>query len=361
MWLNLFVLIVGFLAAIEGGNPRKIYKPNHENFEDFQISPLVDPYDGISYRLPNDTIGLTYDIFLSTDIHRGEFSFTGNTKILIQVIEKTDRITLQYRQMNIHAVTLLDANNRVVQQNVPWIQNATVEFLIIRPNVPLVVNQQYYVEIFHSGIIRDDGLGWYRSSYLTPGGERRWLSTTQFQATEARHAFPCYDEPARRSLFTVAIRHDASYIALSNMPVASRISVPNTNYVITRFAETPLMQSYLVAFTVSDFIYVEEASVVPPQRIYGRQQLINNGDGDMALNASVKLMAKFEEYLGVPYSFPKMDQFACPDFAFGAMENWGLAIYVEPLLLFNKVIDRTRDEENIKTIVSHEFAVSKII
>jgi aminopeptidase N len=366
MWFKILVIFVGIFAVASSGNTRKLLKPPKENYENLDFSlfdgsdifTFVDPDDGISYRLPNDTIGLTYDIFLSTEIHRGEFGFSGETKILIQIVENTDQITLQYRQMNIHSVTLLDVNNRVVQQNVPWIQNSTVEFLIIRPNIQFNARQRYFVVISHSGTLRDDGLGWYRSTYLTPDGERRWLATTQFQATEARHVFPCFDEPARRSLFSVTIRHHASYTALSNMPVVSRNQVQSTDYVITKFAQTPSMQSYLVAFTVSDFNYVENAAVIPPQRIYGRSQAISNGDGDMALEASVKLMAKFENYINIPYSFPKMDQFACPDFIFGAMENWGLAIYVEPLLLFNKAIDRTRDEENIKTIVSHEFAVS---
>lgn len=358
MWLKIFVIFAGFLAVTSSGNTKKLYKPPKEYDENYEFSPLVDPIDGISYRLPNDTIGLTYDIFLSTEIHRGEFEFSGETKILIQIVENTDQITLQYRQMNINSVTLLDVNNRIIRQNVPWTQNATVEFLIIRPNFLLFAGERYFVEIHHNGIIRNDGLGWYRSSYLTPEGKRRWLATTQFQATEARSAFPCFDEPARRSLFTVSIRHHESYTALSNMPVASRTQVQNTDYVITKFDQTPSMQSYLVAFTVSDFISVENATVVPPQRIYGRRQSIRNGDGQLALEASIKLMAGFEDYLQIPYTFPKMDQFACPDFIFGAMENWGLAIYVEPLLLFNGAIDRTRDEENIKTIVSHEFAVS---
>lgn len=361
MWLKLIVVALAFLSSNEAGSPRKLYRPTAESYDDFEISPWADPYDGISYRLPNDTVPLTYDIFLSTDIHRGEFAFNGNTKVRFAVVETTNQVTLQYRQMQIHHVTLLNANNQIIQENVPWTQNATVEFLIITPNTPFIMGLEYYVHIFHSGIIRDDSLGWYRASYVNPQGERRWLATTQFQANEARHAFPCFDEPGRRSLFTVTIRHDASYIALSNMPEISRTLVPGTNYVITRFAETPSMQSYLVAFTVSDFIYVEEASVIPPQKIYAKRQSIVNGDGDMALDASVKIMAGFENYLQIPYSFPKMDQFACPDFAFGAMENWGLAIYREPLLLFNKVVDRTRDQENIVTIVSHEFAVSLII
>lgn len=145
------------------------------------------------------------------------------------------------------------------------------------------------------------------------------------------------------------------------MPVATRTAEPGTNYVVTQFDQTLSMQSYLVAFTVSDFIFVENATVVPPQRIYGKRQSIENGDGNMALDASVALMEGFENYLGVPYSFPKMDQFACPDFLFAAMENWGLAIYREPILLFNEVIDRTRDRENIVVVISHEFAVSLLI
>jgi aminopeptidase N len=337
MLLYLIVITVGFLSSIETGSPRKLIEPSLNNYENYGISPLVDPYDGISYRLPNDTVPLTYDIFLSTDIHRGEFAFNGNAKIRFEVIETTNQVTLHYRQMNIHNVTLFNSNNQIIQENVPWIQNATVEFLIIRPNMPFFVGQQYIVHIFYSATIRDDSLGkfsnseffefvfvticnslgWYRASYISPRGDRRWLATTQFQANEARHAFPCWDEPGRRSLFTIAIKHDASYIALSNMPEVSRSRVPDSNYVITRFAQTLSMQSYLVAFTVSDFIYVEEALVVPPQRIYGKRQSIENGDGDMALAASVKIMAEFEKYLQIPYSFPKMDQFACPDFAFG--------------------------------------------
>lgn len=142
------------------------------------------------------------------------------------------------------------------------------------------------------------------------------------------------------------------------MPVATITAEADSNYVVTQFYQTLSMQSYLVAFTVSDFIFVENATVVPPQRIYGKRESIENGDGNMALDASPELMEGFESYLEIPYSFPKMDQFACPNFAFGAMENWGLAVYREPNLLFNGTIDRTRDHENIITIISHEFAVS---
>lgn len=142
------------------------------------------------------------------------------------------------------------------------------------------------------------------------------------------------------------------------MPVASRVEEPGTNFVLTTFDRTLSMQTYIVAFTISDVSFIEDASVIPPQRIYAKQQSIDDGHGNLALNVSIELMADYENYLDVPYSFPKMDQFATTDLFFAAMENWGLAIYREPFLLFDEVVNRTRDHENVVTIISHEFAVS---
>lgn len=133
---------------------------------------------------------------------------------------------------------------------------------------------------------------------------------------------------------------------------------PGTGYILTRFAETLRMQSYLVAFTVSDFISIADYSVVPPQRIFGKYSSILNGEGEMALETSIRQMRIMEEYTGINYTFPKMDQFACPNFAFGAMENSGLVLYREPFLLWDPVLDRTRDKDNVITIVAHEFIVS---
>lgn len=143
------------------------------------------------------------------------------------------------------------------------------------------------------------------------------------------------------------------------MPEVSRVAEPGTNYVLTTFDQTLSMQTYIIALTISDFNYVGNDDVVPRQRIYAKPESIERGEGDFALQPSIELMAVYEDYLGLPYSFPKIDQFACPSKSvFAAMENWGLATYVESALLFNPEIDRTRDQEFIVTIVSHEFIVS---
>lgn len=126
-----------------------------------------------------------------------------------------------------------------------------------------------------------------------------------------------YDEPAIRSRYSIEIRHDSSYRAISNMPEASRTAEVGGNYVVTKFEEIPSVQSYLIAFTVSDFTSVQDTTGPTPQRIFATPQSIANGYGSVALVASVKLLSGFEDYLGVNYTLPKMDQAAMPDFAAG--------------------------------------------
>jgi aminopeptidase N len=131
-----------------------------------------------------------------------------------------------------------------------------------------------------------------------------------------------YDEPAIRSEYSIEIQHDASYMAVSNMPQASRLPVSGGNYVITKFEEIESIQSYLIAFTVSDFLFVQDTTGRIPQRVFAKPQSISSGYGQLALNVSGKILEGFENYLDTPFSLPKMDQAALPNFAAGAMENW---------------------------------------
>lgn len=122
------------------------------------------------------------------------------------------------------------------------------------------------------------------------------------------------------------MRHHQSYHALGNKPIFSITPPDQFGYVTTNFEEIPNMHSYLNAFTVSDFVYIENATVRPPQRVYGRRQRINNGDGNFALEVSPAIMKTCEEYYGFNYTFPKMDQVALTMFPAGAMENWALGL-----------------------------------
>lgn len=199
MWLKLLVLIIGVTLVVGGSvSPRRSIRPSFQDDriplmdleDDSSILPLVDPYDGISYRLPNTTIPLTYDIWISSDIHRGEFGFDGQVTIRVQCVETTPEIVLQYRLMTIDTVSLFDSNNNLIQNNVPWHQNETLEFLFITPDQQLMQGEEYLVSVRYNGTMRDNGLGVYYAWYVNHEGTTRWLASTQFQATEARHAFP---------------------------------------------------------------------------------------------------------------------------------------------------------------------------
>lgn len=160
-------------------------------------------------------------------------------------------------------------------------------------------------------------------------------------------------------MFKITIKHHSSYNAISNMPVLT-VSTPDAaDYVSTAFVTTEFVQSYLVAFMVSDFTFVEDDTVPgKPHRVYANPQYIASGFGDLALSASRKLLNGFAQYLDVPYTLDKMDQAAIPDFAAGAMENWGLVTYAEPYLLFDPAESTTRDRENVIATIAHEYAVS---
>lgn len=106
------------------------------------------------------------------------------------------------------------------------------------------------------------------------------------------------------------------------MPIA-RIEDTSWNYVITYFEDIPNMHTYLIAFTISDFHFIEDSSVVPPQRIYARQQRLDNGDGYFALDVSPPIMLQCEEYYGINYTFPKMDQVAVTMFP-----AWAVRIFI---------------------------------
>ena len=320
------------------------------------ISIFRDDIDGKDYRLPNNTIPLNYLIKLETNVHKGDFTFNGTVRIHIQVVTATKSITLQTRQLTLINIKLMNIDMSVITSTAIYTQTIDTEFLII--NTPdLIANQEIYVEIDYTATLRDDEAGFYRSSYKNLAGDTVWLAVTQFEQTDARHAFPCFDEPGIRATFDVQIKHDKSYNAVGNTKSTGRIAVSGTDYVITSFERTLKMQTYLVAFLVSDFTYVENNDETLRHRVYAKKHSIDAGDAAYALENGEKVLRKMEQHFGVPYSYTKMDQVAVPDFAAGAMENWGLVTYRETGQLWNNETNTRRQKEGILTVIAHEFAV----
>lgn len=189
MWFKLLVLVGAVSFSLASLTPRKLYKTQNDENE-VQFAPFKDPFDNIDYRLPNDTKPIRYEISLATDIHSGNFTFTGRVAILIQAIVNSTEITLHSRQLTIVNVALQRSSGATIQSNVSFTQKDDTEFLILKPTRSLVAGTNYSVIINYIGNLRNDDAGFYRSSYMDISGTTKWLATTQFESTDARHAFP---------------------------------------------------------------------------------------------------------------------------------------------------------------------------
>lgn len=182
--LVVFLAVVSFAAAQSG--PRILYRDNDVE----GITSYTDPFDGKDYRLPNNTIPLHYNIWLSTAVHEEILDFQGRVTIQIQALENTSNITLHYRELTILNVDLLNEAGRIVQLNVPITTREDVEFLIITPLLLLEQGQVYFVDITYVGTLRNDGKGFCRSTYVNSDGKTVSIASTKFESTDARHGFP---------------------------------------------------------------------------------------------------------------------------------------------------------------------------
>lgn len=189
MWSTLLVLFIGATSVQNFGQASR---PFRDAFEDVLKTSRVDQIDELNFRLPNDTNPLSYDIWLSTNIHVGEFGFDGRVIILFEVVETTEVLVLNSRLSTIQNISIFGSDNALIEENVEFVQNEILEFLTIRPVQQLVQGQQYSVQIFYNGTILDDHVGFFRASYNDPSGNVVWMACTQFQAMQARHAFPWY-------------------------------------------------------------------------------------------------------------------------------------------------------------------------
>ena len=207
------------------------------------------------------------------------------------------------------------------------------------------------ISIGFRGTLNDRLLGFYRSRY-EQDGTTRYLATTQFEAADARRAFPCWDEPMAKATFEISIVADKRLSAISNMPVTSKKNLGDRT--MHRFAKTPVMSTYLVYLGVGEFEYLTGRAGKTRIRVVTTKG--NKSRGRYSLNLGKKLLSSYEEYFGIEYPLPKLDLIAMPDFAAGAMENWGAITFRETILLYDPKTSSTRTKQFIAEVISHEIA-----
>ena len=305
------------------------------------------------HRLSQKVVPRNYQLTLSPDL--GTFSFTGKVVIEVDVLEPTSSVTMHAADIdNVSARAWkcgTDSSNGQAMTGVSFNekkQQMTLEFAEAFPA------GAHSLEITFTGTLNDKMHGFYRSTYKDPNGEEKVMATTQFEATDARRAFPCWDEPAFKATFDMTlIISDPKLTALSNMPVRSTETLDNGSVSYT-YWRTPVMSTYLLAFIVGELESISGKTESGTEvSIYTTPGKLNQAE--FALDTGIKVLNFFEEYMGIRYPLPKQDMVGIPDFAAGAMENWGLITYRETAL-FATAESSASGKQRVAYVIAHELA-----
>ena len=306
--------------------------------------------------LPTAVRPIHYDLTIEPDFTN--FTFKGRAIIDVEVKEETSVVTMNATELKFQNVSVSGAK-AVSRANMEVDEpNERVAFsLVDNDNNPIVleVGSKISLAIEYSGDINDKLAGFYRSTYEDKAsGEKRVIGVTQFEATDARKAFPCWDEPAAKATFSISLIIPEDLVGLSNMDEASREKKPDGK-VFIKFNKTPVMSTYLVAWIVGDLESVETVNDDGIQvRVFAPRGDANQGK--FALDVAARTLVFFTRYFDIPYPLPKMDLVAIPDFGAGAMENWGLVTYRTVYLLFDEQNSSLMTKQRIAYVVGHELA-----
>jgi len=303
-----------------------------------------------SYRLPTSVIPERYELKLSPDLTR--WRFTGQEKVSVQITEAVHDIVLNAAELELSRVSLKRADGRVVEGQVlldPENERARLRF----PEIVPAGSAELLIEF--SGILNDKLHGFYRSTYKGADGQDKPLASTQFESTDARRAFPCWDEPALKAVFQVTLLVDEKLTAISNTRVIREKRLEGTGTKEVVFADSIKMSTYLVAFIVGEFEATEAVMAAgAPLRVYavpGKKLLTR-----FALEIGQASLDYFSRYYDIRYPGDKLDLIAIPDFASGAMENLGAITFRETALLVDAEKATRAELERVADVVSHENA-----
>ncbi|CAO3593307.1 unnamed protein product [Absidia cylindrospora] len=309
--------------------------------------------------LPTNVKPVHYDLSLQPDLET--FVFQGQAKIDLLVVEDSKTIVLNSQDIKILSATVSSTNLKTESSqpatSITYDEKTLVASLTFAELLP--ANSKAILDIKYEGILNDQMAGFYRSSYKDAEGNTKYLATTQFEATDARRAFPCWDEPSLKATFDVTLIVPSQLTALSNTNVISETNVSDTLKQV-KYATTPLMSTYLLAFVIGPFEYIEaftsgEHNGRPIRsRVYTLPGLAEQGRH--ALNVCISALEYFAKVFGEPYPLPKLDMVAVPDFEAGAMENWGMICYRTVSLLFDEKQSSIVSKKRTAYVVCHELA-----
>jgi puromycin-sensitive aminopeptidase len=289
---------------------------------------------------------IAYHIKLKPDLEAHVFS--GEEMVEVRVEKPIKEITLHSKDLDISDVFLKIGKDKFTAK-VSYddlLETATFSFQ------KKIIPGKYKLYIIFRGILSSNMRGFYKSHYVVDG-KTKTMATTQFEATDARRCIPCFDEPVHKAVFHVKLIVPLDKEAISNtLPISTE---HESGFKVVSFAPTPKMSTYLLAFIVGDFEYVEKKTkngvlvrvyVTPGKK---HQTLF-------ALDTAVKCLEFYEDYFDIKYPLNTLDMIAIPDFASGAMENWGAVTYRETALLVDGEHTSARTRQWVALVIAHELA-----
>ncbi|XXG94745.1 phosphopyruvate hydratase [Hypoxylon texense] len=305
--------------------------------------------------LPTNVIPTHYDVTLEPNFDK--FTFEGKVLIDFDVKEDSKSISLHTVEVDIHSAqiksgeSVISSSSAITYDESKQVTKIEFEDAISKGKTQL--------EIKYTGQLNDQMAGFYRSTYKKPDGSEGILATTQMEANDCRRAFPCFDEPMHKAKFTVTLIADKHLTCLSNMDVASESEVHSemsgSTKKAVKFNATPLMSTYLVAFIIGELNYIETKKFRVPIRVYAPPSS-DIEHGRFSLELAARTLEYYEKIFGAEFPLPKMDMVAIPDFAAGAMENWGLITYRVVDLMLDEKASGAAMKERVAEVVQHELA-----
>jgi aminopeptidase N len=290
-----------------------------------------------------------YDIVINTV--KSDDTYTASVEIIFNIDEQTKEIELDSKGLKIIKCDFYSESH----ENQPSLNfKSKNNKLVINSYSKFEKDKNAKLRIEFEGKIADDLKGIYASKYLSNSGKEEKLISTQFEPTDARNAFPCIDEPNYKAKFNLTLIIHSNLTAISNMPIEKTKNL-NDKETQIKFQETPIMSTYLLFFAIGK---IKSKQLKTNNNILIRVWATNEQEkfSDFALETSEKLLDYFESYFGTKYPLPKLDHIAIPDFAAGAMENWGCISYRETALLVDPEKSSIQTKQLVAAIIAHEMA-----
>jgi puromycin-sensitive aminopeptidase len=301
-----------------------------------------------SVRLPEHVRPERYRIMLKPDLKK--FTFEGEETIYLQLEKPTKEIILHAAELKISKAEFIHGKEKITANKIMYHEKDETVLFVFPRTVP---KGKAELEISFRGLLNDRMQGFYRSTYMV-GKKEYHIATTQFESTDARRAIPCIDEPAVKAIFDVTLMVPKHTTAISNT-IPTEIAEHESGYKVVKFAPTPKMSTYLLAFIVGEFDFIEgktkEGVLVRVFVTSGKKK-----QAEFALDVATRVLSFFNQYFDIPYPLPVLDMIAIPDFQVGAMENWGAVTYRETALLIDPDNSAAVARQRVALVVAHELA-----